>query len=76
MTFGRLTKEKGHYQFLQTFKKLKDNGYFFCQYIIGDGNQMSTLKEKVINLELTENVKFLGKKSNPYSYHKAYDIYL
>lgn len=37
---------------------------------------MSTLKEKVINLELTENVKFLGKKSNPYSYHKAYDIYL
>lgn len=76
VTVGRLTKEKGHEQFLTTFRKLKDKGYKFCWYIVGDGNQMSVLKEKVEQLKLNDSIKFLGKKSNPYPYYKSCDIYL
>jgi glycosyltransferase involved in cell wall biosynthesis len=76
VTVGRLTKEKGHRQFFSSFKKLKEDGFKFCWYIIGSGNQIFILEESVKNLNLTDNIKFLGKKTNPYPYFKSCDIYL
>ena len=76
LTVGRLTEEKGHLQFLSTFKRLKDCGYHFCWYIIGDGNQLETLQNDITRLELTQQIILLGKKINPYPYYKACTIYL
>jgi glycosyltransferase involved in cell wall biosynthesis len=76
LTVGRLSKEKGHEQFLSTFKRLKDNGYKFCWYIVGDGNQKQNLERLVDALEMNESIKFLGKKANPYPYYKTCDLYL
>lgn len=76
VTVGRLTKEKGHEQFLTAMKRLKDEGQKFCWYIIGDGDQKNKLEEFVSELDLNDFVKFLGKKSNPYPYYKSCDIYL
>ncbi|MBC5864219.1 glycosyltransferase [Flavobacterium turcicum] len=76
VTVGRLSKEKGHEQFLPTMKRLQDNGYNFCWYIIGDGNQKQHLESVVDNFGMNKSVVFLGKKGNPYPYYKSCDLYL
>lgn len=47
-----------------------------CWYIIGYGSDEMLIKQKIQNTGMQENVILLGKRSNPYPYIKACDIYV
>lgn len=76
VTVGRLSKEKGHMGFLETFRKLKEKGNEFVWYIVGDGACREALQKEINAMDLNENVVLLGKQVNPYPYIREADIYL
>ena len=45
-------------------------------FIIGYGEEEELIREKISELKLENNIFILGKKSNPYPYIKACDIYV
>ena len=76
LTVGRISSEKGQFMAIQALKSLKDKGYHIRWYFIGDGNDMEHCKNEVERLGLSENVFFLGTKTNPYAYMRDCDIYM
>lgn len=65
LTVARLVAEKGiEYAIQAVFELLQRNPDFHIQYnIIGDGPFEDSLKEKVERLDLSNNIHFLGAKS-------------
>ena len=45
-------------------------------YIIGYGGDEALIRQKIKEVDMEEHVILLGKRSNPYSYIKACDIYV
>lgn len=73
---GSLYPVKGYYNLIMASKKLLNHGYDFKVRILGDGYLKSKLIKKVKELELTNNVMFMGFKRNPYPYIKNADIFI
>lgn len=76
LTVGRLTREKGHLEFLTVIEKLKNDDLNFQWTIIGDGKQRKKIEQIVAEKNLNDVVRLLGSKENPYPYFKDCDIYL
>lgn len=76
LTVGRLTKEKGHLEFLPVIEKLKSDDLKFIWTIIGDGKQRDKIESEIKNKKLENFVRILGTLKNPYPYFKDCDIYL
>ncbi len=58
---ARLTNWKGQLEFLDVFKKIKDNNYFL--YLVGDQKNLSystKVQNKINDLNLNNNCKILG----------------
>ncbi len=73
---GRLEKEKGFDLAIKVAKKLKNLGYSFCWYIVGEGGQRKVLEQYILEYDLKGDFKLLGLKDNPYPYIKMCDIYV
>lgn len=58
---------------IEASKKLLKEGYDFELLLIGDGPDNEMYKELVKKYKLEKNIKFLGKKSNPFPYYKLSD---
>ncbi len=73
---GRLTKRKGVDILLKAIPMIKDLIPNILLYIIGEGPQDNELKEIVKDLNIDNNVKFLGfvSEEEKYSYYKHVDI--
>lgn len=73
---GRLSYEKGCDILIESLKYLKENKNFpnFKLLIIGDGALKEELQIQVKELNLQENVKFLGFQSNPNQIMPIFDI--
>ncbi|WP_163193884.1 glycosyltransferase [Clostridium thermarum] len=76
VTAGRLTEQKGYDRLLKICKRLKDNGFDFKLWILGEGEQRSSLENYIKENKLDEIVKLLGFHSNPYPYIKMADIFV
>lgn len=76
LTFGDVSKEKGHFRALDALYRLKEDGLKFCWHIVGDGKSSKKLKEKVKDTNLSRNVIFYGKQENPYKFYPNADIVL
>lgn len=76
LTVARLHPEKGVDRAVEAAKKLKDEGKCFKWYIIGYGAQEKELLKRSKELGIEKEVRFLGKKINPYPYFKSCDIYV
>ena len=76
LTVARLHPEKGVDRAVEAAKKLKDEGKNFKWFIIGYGAQEKELLKRVKELGIEKEVRFLGKKINPYPYFKSCDIYV
>ncbi|MGM8890756.1 glycosyltransferase [Psychrobacter sp. 1Y1] len=61
---GRLNEVKNHKFSLEIAEELKSRHIDFTLYIIGQGSLEQTLKAKVINKSLSDNVKFLGVRTD------------
>ena len=77
LTVGRLVIHyKGYDLAIKAAKRLKQNGYKFKWYIVGDGPDKDKIKKLIIKNELTNEFILLGKKDNPYPYMRSCDIYV
>lgn len=60
----------------KTLELLKEKNIDVRWYIIGFGADESLIRQKIAETGMQEHVIILGKKSNPYPYIKACDIYV
>lgn len=76
-TVARLiTHYKGYDMAVRAAKLLKDEGYKFRWYAVGEGMDRPKIEKMIEELGLKEEFILLGKKSNPYPYMKNCDIYV
>lgn len=66
-------KQKKLSRIIEVAKRLKADGYRFKILWIGDGPDSGFYKKEVDKNDLQENIKFLGRKQNPYPYFKISD---
>ena len=73
---SRMRKQKRHDRLLKAVKVLKDEGYDFELWLIGDGPLEDDIKKLVYELKIEDFVKLLGLKENPFPYIKAADYFV
>ncbi len=76
VTVGRLCSEKNPEYVVQIADMLKKEGLIFCWYWVGGGELENQIRELVQTYGLSEQVKLLGDKENPYPYIYNCDIYV
>lgn len=73
---GRLNPVKRQERIIHVANELKQRGYDFEVWILGEGQCEKELKALVSKLDLFNTVKFLGYKNNPYPYIASSDIFI
>ena len=76
LTVARVSNEKGHLRTLDVLYRLKEDGYKFCWHVIGDGEDLGKLKEKIEEYNLSRNVILYGSHQNPYKFYVNADVLL
>ena len=74
ITVSKLRPEKRHILLLNVLKRLKEEGYNFFLHIVGDGPEYISIKKHIEFQHLSDCVKMLGQKSNPYPYIQKSDL--
>lgn len=76
ISVGRMSEEKGYIRLLDCINKLKNEGYKFNLWLVGDGPQLSVLKQKTESLNISDYVTFLGKRNNPHAFTAKSDVFI
>lgn len=76
ITIGRIIPVKGYYRLINSLSKLKNEGFNFKLWMIGDGESREEIEKMVNDNNLKNNVKFMGFQSNPYKYLSKADVYV
>ena len=77
VSVGRMSYAKGFDNAIKALKILHDRGLTEIKwYIVGYGEDEKLLKGIIEENKLEESFKLLGKKTNPYPYMKACDLYV
>ena len=73
---GRMSAQKAPWHLIKSFSLLENSNNKIKLVLIGDGDKAITdyLYKLVDKLKISENVIFLGRKSNPYQYLKRAKI--
>jgi len=74
INIGRMVKNKNHITLLIVMQKLVKEGMNIILNLLDEGPLESELKEFVRNAGLTENVFFLGRKTDVLSYIRTADL--
>ena len=75
-TIGRLVTQKGYDRLLRVHNRLIKDGIDYNLWIIGEGNKRPLLEEYIKENNLSDSVKLLGFKENPYKYLKLSDAFV
>lgn len=75
-TCGRLALEKGFDLAVNAATILKDLGYSFYWYYVGDGYHRKTIEDLIQLNHLDCLIEITGYKDNPYPYIQSCDIYV
>jgi glycosyltransferase involved in cell wall biosynthesis len=76
LSVGRLTPAKGLDDAVRACKELVSRGYDIAWYVVGYGPLENDLRNLINELGMQNHFFLLGKKTNPYPYMKACDIYV
>lgn len=76
LSVGRMTAPKSYDRFLNVLSKVKNDGYNFIWYVLGDGQEKEKIEKKITELNLNENVVLVGLTDNPYKYMKNCDLFV
>lgn len=76
LSIGRFTYQKNFDNIPVICKEILKSGINVKWYIIGFGGDEQLIKDKIKEYNMQEHVIILGKRSNPYPYIKACDIYV
>ncbi|HJO52671.1 glycosyltransferase [Sulfitobacter pontiacus] len=75
LAVGRLTEAKDYPNLLHAFRKLRDKRKA-ALIILGQGPMEAYLKKLTVQLNLVDDVDFLGFQSNPYSFMRNCDLFV
>lgn len=73
---GRFNEQKNHMFLIDVFNevlKIKKNSKLI---LIGEGEKKRDVLEKAKNLNITDNIIFVGKSNVVYEYYSAFDVFL
>lgn len=73
VSVGRLIPVKGFDRLVNVCARLKQEGYDFRLWLIGEGGEHKTLQNQIQQLGLEREMKMFGNQANPYPYMKAAD---
>jgi len=73
---GRFVKQKNHEFLLDIFKEIHEKEPNSILLLAGTGPLLEDIKKKVEELDLTDNVKFLGQRNDANELYQAMDIFL
>ncbi len=76
VSVGRMSPEKGYSRLLDIVARLKEEGFLFNLWLIGQGPSFEELIEKSKRLEIDDTVLFLGTQQNPHKYTSKADIFV
>lgn len=76
ITVARLSHAKGIDNAVKALKRLKGKGLHIAWYVVGYGGDEAMLKQLIKENDLTKDFIMLGKKTNPYPFMKAADLYV
>lgn len=77
LSVGRLSYVKGFDMAVSALRLLHDKGFTNIKwFVVGYGGYEEELKKIIAGNNLTESFILLGKKTNPYPYMKACDLYV
>ena len=75
LSVGRFCEAKNYDNVPDICRRIVEQGVNVRWYLIGFGSDEQLIRQKIVEAGMEENVIILGKKSNPYPYIKACDIY-
>lgn len=75
LSVGRFSEQKNFDNVPDLCRRIRMEGINIVWYIIGFGND-TLIRKKINETQMDEYVIILGKRSNPYPYIKACDIYV
>lgn len=77
VSVGRLSYAKGFDIAIKALRVLHDRGFNNIKwYVVGYGSDEAILRKLIEELKLENSFVLLGKKTNPYPYMKACDLYV
>ncbi len=76
LTIGRLDKQKGYDLAVKACVILKEKGYKFNWYVLGNGAEEANIKKMIEVSDVKECFHLLGIRINPYPYIDQCDIYV
>lgn len=76
LSVGRFCTAKAFDEIVHVVSVLIEKGYQLRWYLIGFGPDEMLIKKQIIDYKMEEYVIVLGKKSNPYPYMRACDLYV
>ena len=74
LSVGRLTEQKGFDMAIDAAAKLKKKGLRFCWHIMGNGEKKDELTAQIDKQHVSDCVKLIGIRSNPYPYMLHADL--
>ena len=76
LSVGRFCTAKNYDNVPDICRRIVQSGIDVCWYLIGFGRDGQLIRSKISEAGMEDHVFILGKKSNPYPYIKACDIYV
>ena len=72
---GRFVKQKNHDFIIDVFNEIHKENKNSMLLLVGQGPLMDEIKEKVKQLKLTKNIKFLGQRNDVNELYQAFDTF-
>ena len=76
LSIGRLVDQKGFDIAVNAAAILKDKGYIFHWYVLGEGNLRTALEKQIFKLGLEGCFSLLGLRDNPYVYLNNCNVFV
>ena len=76
LSIGRFSDQKNFDNVPDICRRLRESGLNVRWYLIGYGGEEPLIRQRIAEAGMQEHVVILGKKSNPYPYIKACDLYV
>lgn len=76
LSVGRMTPQKKYIRFLEVLRRLKEEGYRFQWYVLGDGGDRPEIEAEIHRCHLEDRVFLEGLTDNPYKYMENCNLFV
>lgn len=73
---GRFSEVKNHSFLLELLRRMISTRRDLCLLLVGDGPMMESIKQKAIDMNIENNVIFVGANTNTEDYYNAMDCFV